>query len=149
LIPNFVIPTPPAQPNDKSYPSFRNWLLQYTDRIYNYLASWNSALAAVLNGGLPTDVSIVLASQSPFLVGSQGDQFIVASAGANPTIINLPPAVGSGNTLTVKKVDPNAAAVVVTAKGTDLIDGSPSLSITIRYAAYNLIDYAAGQWLIW
>ena len=147
MIPNFVIPTPPAQPIDKSYPSFRNWLLQYTDRIYNYLASWNSALATVLNGGLPTSVRVI--TTTPFLVGSQGDQFLIVNAASGPIALQLPPAVGSGNTLTAKKVDATGNAAILTGFLTDLIDGAATFPITIQYEAFNLIDYAKGQWAVW
>lgn len=40
MLSNFVLPTPTAQPADRSYTLWRNWWMQYSDRLYAYLSNW-------------------------------------------------------------------------------------------------------------
>lgn len=40
MLPNFNLPTPGDQPADRSFPSWRNWWMAYSDRLYNYLSNW-------------------------------------------------------------------------------------------------------------
>lgn len=93
-------------------------------------------------------VITVLNSQSPFTVSSGfTNQFILAYSGvATTTVLNLPAAIGSGNTITVKKEDPNLTNVVITANGMDLIDGAPTSSIGVQYATLSYIDIGLGLW---
>ena len=50
MIPAYQLPQPPSDPIDKSYPRFRDWILQHTDRITNSLTQWlNTAVATPLS----------------------------------------------------------------------------------------------------
>lgn len=40
MIPTFSIPTPPPEPTDRSYPSWRDWVLNYASVLYNYVSSY-------------------------------------------------------------------------------------------------------------
>jgi len=48
----FTLPTPPPHPTDHSYPSFRKWLLEYSDRLLNYMNGWTTDLTTSVNNGL-------------------------------------------------------------------------------------------------
>lgn len=112
----------------------------------------NDPSPSTLNPPQPSGVVtivVVLSTQSPYSV-SNGflNQFIEAYAGASSsTVLNLPAATGSGNQITVKKMDANNQNIVVTANGTDLIDGSQTSLIGVQYATLSYIDAAAGVWL--
>lgn len=40
MLPAFSLPTPVSQPEDRSFPSWRNWWTTYSDRIFTYLSTW-------------------------------------------------------------------------------------------------------------
>ncbi len=40
MLPVFTMPSPGAEPTDRSYPRWRDWYGGYTDRVFNYLKVW-------------------------------------------------------------------------------------------------------------
>lgn len=48
----FNLPTPPPHPTDHSYPAFRQWLLNYSDRLLNYMNGWQADITTTVNNGL-------------------------------------------------------------------------------------------------
>lgn len=63
------------------------------------------------------------------------DDTILADATSGQINVTLPSATPSGRTLTVKKMDASANAVVLNRAGSDTIDGDTTLYITSQYDA--------------
>ena len=91
-------------------------------------------------------------ADSPFSVpNTHPFYFLGASSSAGADFVaNLPAATGSGNVLTIKRLDATAHTVTITPNGTDTIDGvNASDFLSRQYVAINYIDFAVGQWLRW
>ena len=71
---------------------------------------------------------------------------LTVDATAADVNIQLPAATGTGQVYHVKKIDPTANVVYVLVDGTDLIDGSVSVSLLDQYSDCLLLDAAAGYW---
>lgn len=89
-------------------------------------------------------------TSSPFTIpGAVPVTFLGASSsGTADFIANLPAAVGSGDKITVQKSDSNAHNVVLTASGSDTINGSATYNLTTQYQTVEVIDTAAGFWTV-
>jgi len=40
MLSSFTLPTPIPQPMDRTFPSWRDWWMTYSDRLFNYLTTW-------------------------------------------------------------------------------------------------------------
>lgn len=49
MLKSFQGPSPPPQPPDRGFPSFRDWLLKYGDRTLNYHNDWHGQMAQQFN----------------------------------------------------------------------------------------------------
>lgn len=109
-------------------------------------------ISSTSGGSVPTGLPIFMLfvepiGASPFAIPAGKNVFLEASASAGADFIaNLPPATGSGFIVIAKKADANAHNIVVTAAGSDLIDGLATYTITVQYAAITLVDLAARVW---
>ena len=65
---------------------------------------------------------------------------------ADPTVAQLPPATGSGQMYYIYKVDITSNVVSVLPDGTDLINGSVSISLLDQYSDCLLMDVSGGNW---
>lgn len=74
------------------------------------------------------------------------DLEILVDASADNVTISLPPAIGEGQSIRVKKIDSTDNIVTVQADGTDLIDDSTSVALTDQWSDCELIDAASGYW---
>ena len=73
--------------------------------------------------------------------------FLVSSGASADFIFNLPPAIGGGQVVVVKKMDANPFNVNIVPNGTDTIDGvNAQVVITTQYDTVTLCDALAGQW---
>lgn len=86
----FNVPTPPPQPVDRSFPSFRDWLLAYSDRIYNYHNDWHQQMASQFNsllngygGDIASAATIVVTNGIHQVTGSNAVSTINQPAGAS------------------------------------------------------------------
>lgn len=75
------------------------------------------------------------------------DTTILIDATAAGVALTLPAAsANAGRVLSVKKIDSSANAGSVVAAGADLIDGAPSVSLTVQYQAVSLHCDGAAWW---
>lgn len=142
--PNFT-----PQPNERTFPMWRDWWLGNFNRFYKYTLDWLNDLTNTVNGGLTMTLTVITNASSPYAVAAMGNQFIAASAGvASDTIIDLFAAQGTGDLVTIKKIDANAFNIVVTPNGTDTIDGQTTDTLTQQWESRTYLDYSAGKWAI-
>lgn len=144
------LPPAPRASMVTDWPSMKSGfhgVFRYFAALVLYLQNY---LTAVWQAIVPLTYSVttVAATLSPYTI--QGtDEFIAASAGtAAATVIDLPPATGSGRALTVLKADVNAEDVTLTPAGSDTINGATSYNLTTRYQVVRIIDAAAGAWYV-
>jgi len=123
-------------------------IIPYIHNLVESLNRQNSRISDALQGPVFTNVPF---SASPYtIVLSTNTAFVGANANATTDFIaNLPPALGTQLSIIVKKLDSNAHNIVVTASGTDTIDGSATYSLTTQYQFVRLIDSSQGVWLIY
>ncbi len=108
----------------------------------------NTTVASILAGAaaqLKFNVTPITYSNSPYTVAST-DAIITCNATSGAVIINLPAATGTGRYISIKKIDSTTNACIPTRAGSDTIDGATSYSLTIQYAASNVIDVVSGTW---
>lgn len=74
------------------------------------------------------------------------DHYVPTTTGSSTIVDTLPAATGSGIELVAKKIDSGAGTVVVTAAGSDTIDGNTTYTLSAQYNAVEIIDRAAGVW---
>lgn len=78
-----------------------------------------------------------------------GAQIVLAAATSGaPCAITLPPALGDGAEVIVKKMDSNTQNVNISPSGSDVIfDTDGGDSITGQYGLRHYLDVAPGQWI--
>jgi hypothetical protein len=90
--------------------------------------------------GMKQAIQIITASYTP-------NSFDYALLGSGSFIITLPSTTGlDGQIFNIKKID-NSGSLVISASGTDLIDGQSQQQITTQYASLTLHAYS-GSWFI-
>ena len=79
-----------------------------------------------------------------------GDRVIAATNAGSSYALTLPLAAtaGAGYVLEIKKTDGNSNAIVVTAAGSDHIDGATTKTMATQYDYIKLISDGASNWLI-
>lgn len=129
----------------KSFPLPAGTNPQLAQAIQNlfsrYLAQFPNPIPVIYNEAF---------ASSPFTIpGAVPVTFLGASSGSGADFIaNLPAAVGSGDKITVQKSDSNAHNIVLTAAGSDTINGSATYDLTTQYQTVEIIDTAAGFWTV-
>lgn len=118
--------------------------------------SLNRETAGAVTAPLDYTPIIIVGSFGPFvgLVSSPytcdpGSQIILAAATSGAACaVTLPPALGDGAIVIVKKMDSNAHNVNISPSGSDQIfDTSGGDSITSQYGTRHYLDVAPGQWI--
>ena len=85
---------------------------------------------------------------SAVLSSAQAKLFMCSADPGADFILNLPPAVGSGNVAVVEKADANAHNIAVTPNGTDTINGvNAPVNLASQFNTVRLVDVIAGQWV--
>jgi hypothetical protein len=134
----------PSGPFVLQNPALASYLNSLASSVQAYL---KSLYDFVYSQPIPR-VTTVASSQTPFSV-AWNDFFIEASAGAaSSTVVQLPPALGTGRIITVKKIDANAQNVAITAAGSDTIDGASPYNLSSQYSFARLIDKDTGLWRV-
>jgi hypothetical protein len=80
-------------------------------------------------------------------VASNADFMILCNASAGAFTVTLPPAGAAGLVLVVVKQDGSANVVTVACFGTDLIEGSASLSLTSQWSKAVLVCDGSSHWI--
>lgn len=145
---NVISPVPRSLDLPKTFPTRHEDVPKFLKLLVESLNRQNNIVSNATSGPV---VTTLVSGQSPFqAVLSINTSFYAcnASAGAD-FILDLPAAMGTQLTIIVKKVDANAHNIVITAAGSDTIDGSSTFSISTQYISVNLIDAAVGTWLIY
>lgn len=77
------------------------------------------------------------------------DNVIIVDATSGAVTISLPlSASATGHIFYVKKKDPTANAVIIQANGSELIDGSNTLTTTTQYESFTLVTDGTQWWVI-
>lgn len=77
------------------------------------------------------------------------DDTILADATTGAFIITLPSAVGNiGKTYFVKKIDGTASNVTLDGAGSETIDGSLTLVISLQYEAFTIQSDGSAWWIL-
>jgi len=145
------VPTPTPTTPVKDWNSIQRNFKQSTEHSQNQTLYLQSYLGKMQQWVVPLQATVmpVAQTQSPYTVGST-DTHISASASASAdTVIDLPQAVGSGRMLIISKMDSNVHNIVVTANGTDLINGAATVTLSSQYQVVRIIDAAVGAWIEW
>ena len=95
-------------------------------------------------GWLATAASTKTSASSPYTAASN-DFLIRCDATSASISILLKSATGTGRLLSIKKIDSGSCAVVISACGTDTIDGESSQTIS-AYENLLIQDAATGVW---
>jgi hypothetical protein len=92
--------------------------------------------------------ALEITSTTPYAVPT-GNVAVFASASSGADLVaDLPAATGSGYIALFTKEDANAHNIIITAAGSDLINGNMTYTLTTQYSAVWLIDKSAGVWRI-
>ena len=107
-------------------------------------ASINSTVYTGRANAALTIVSVTSAS-SPYTITSQDLQYFrcAANTSAN-TKLWLPPMTGTGYKYLFKRVDSNTFNIIISANGSDIIDGLSTYELVSQYAAVEIIDAGSG-----
>ena len=110
----------------------------------------------VLSGGIGISISgnvVSFVGPTPLSITTSAAvsiyNFVYADATAGAITASLPAAIGSQLWINIKKADASSNNVVITAAGSDLIDGLATYTLTGQYTCISLFDFAPGVWLIW
>jgi len=137
------LPRPVGVVKGKTWADIWSGIATLSKQNQNLVQYLQNFLTQTYNWLVPAkyNISVVV---SPYNANAT-DAFIAASAGA----VTLPMSSGGGRVIIVKNIDTSGGAVVITAQGTDTIDGNSTVSITIQNDTVRVIDGAVGQWMIW
>jgi hypothetical protein len=144
------VPTPRPVSAGKNWANIWAGFNQSTQDHQNLVLYLQQYLGNIQQSIIPLQyaTTTVAHTQSPYPVNST-DVVIAAAAGsAAPTIIDLPPATGSGRTITVKKTDANAQDVTLDPDLSDTIDGASSYDLSTQYQSVSITDHATAVWWI-
>jgi hypothetical protein len=145
--PQLPVPRPTPPPKDwKGIGHGFGVLDQFLRTLVQYLQSY---LGSIRSQIIPASFILATATGAAYSVGAS-EGFIAAASSAGADIaVNLPQAAGSGRALVIVKTDANAHNVVVTASGSDTINGAATVNLSSQYQALRIVDAAAGEWLEW
>lgn len=113
---------------------------------------------ARLRGVEPTkSIKVLTVADSPYAVQAEDDYYLADCTGGPITVViplvqNLRKArTPLQRMLLLKKIDATGNAAIFEASGTDLIDGSATLTITVQYQARTVVNDllpVGGWWVV-
>jgi len=86
-------------------------------------------------------------ADSPYTLVSECG-YLRCNAASGSMTVNLPPAIGNGRPVTIKKIDSSANTVTIDGSGSETIDGATTKVLTTQYQTIQFIDAATGVWEI-
>ena len=120
---------------------------------FTRLAIGSTGDVLTVSGGLPSwganSVVMATATKTTNYTVTTSDTVILADATAGNVTITLPSASSaSGYRFFVKRIDGSANSVSIARAGSDTIDGSISLNITVQYVSITLISNGSNWFIV-